>query len=257
MAGVGKVQGSRGENAGLSLLFAAGERPSLAEVERILKLEPNACQFAQVGHRPPAGEGWVELLSRGLAFDVTGLAPATGDSPPKVEHQFGIALDPDHFDFEAITIRPGTHVAGGGAMLPVVRTMAGIAIGLATALAVKAVCWRPIDSWMEPGYFTRLVANWLDGGAFPALGLTAVRPHRQGGVLSHGLSFFTGQEVQVEAAAGEPGGETTKRAVRAIDQIIRDGPVTELLEMQGPSGEMMLAEPSHDGRIVRVWKSSD
>jgi hypothetical protein len=241
--------------ADLSLLFAVGERPSAADIERLLASEAASGQRAQISHRPDDSEGWLELLANGLTFDITGLVPAGGTDLPPMEHQFGISLDPAKFRFEAMTIAPGRHIAGGGAMVPVVRTMIGLAAAIAVPLSAKAVCWHPARSWMEPGYFTRTVANWLAGGGFPALGLTAVVPHEEGGVQSVGLRFFAGQEVRAEPLKGEPCQETVKLAVRVIDHIIRHGPLTSPHALEGPSGETMQAEPSQDGRQVRVWRT--
>jgi hypothetical protein len=239
----------------LSLLFAVGERPSAADIERLLTSDTVSGQRGQISHRPDESEGWVELLANGLTFDLTGLTPAKGTDLPPMEHQFGISLNPAQFGFEAATIAPGQHIAGGGAMVPVVRTMIGLAAAMALPLSAKAVCWHPARSWMEPGYFTRTVANWLAGGGFPALGLTAVVPREEGGVQSVGLAFFTGQEVCVEPLAGEPRPETVKLAVRVIDHLIRHGPLTSPRSLDSPSGEMLRVEPSPDGQQVRVRRN--
>jgi hypothetical protein len=140
-------------------------------------------------------------------------------------------------------------------MVPVVRTMAGFAAAIALPLAAKVVCWHPARSWMEPGYFTRLVTSWLAGGPFPALGLTAIRSREAGGVESVGLHYFAGQEVEVAAVAGEPRQETVKLAVRVIDHIVHHGPLTARHGLQGPSGEALEVEASQEGR-VRIRRRS-
>lgn len=241
-------------SADLSLLFAAGERPSAREFEQLLAADGLSSHGAQISHRPDAAEGWLELLINGLTFDLAGLSPSVSAEVPVMERQFGVTFDPAHFQFEAITIAPGQHIEAGRAMLPLMRSLLGIAAGMALQLPVKAVCWHPAGSWMEPNYFTRIVVSWLAGGVFPALGLTAVEATGKG-VESAGLDFFAGQEVRVEASPGQPHAETVKLAVRVIDHIIRNGPVLTLSELQGPAGEALLAEPSYDGRQVRVWRS--
>lgn len=241
--------------AGLSLLFAAGERPSASHLEWLLASESHVSSRVRVTYRSEEAEGWLELLVNGLTFDLTGLSPSSPDGPPPMEHQFGLSLDVAKFDFEAITLAPAAHIAGGRAMIPVVRTMVGLATDISSMLPVKAICWHPVGSWMEPAYFSRVVANWLSGGAFPALGLAAVRVDEAGIAESVGLEFFAGQEVRVEAVTGEPRAETVKRAVRIIDYIVRHGSLEALLELQEADGEPVLAEPSRDGRQVRVWRS--
>jgi hypothetical protein len=240
----------------LSLLFAAGERPSATDVERLLAGGEAPGPRARISHRPDESQGWIELLASGLTFDLAGLAPATGLPLPEIEYQFGISFDPERFGLEAVTLFPAGHIAGGSGMIPVVRTMIGLAAAIALPLGVKAVCWHPARSCMEPGYFTRVAANWLSGGVFPALGLTAVKPAEQGAMVSVGLDFFAGQEVRFEKQRELPRAEVVKRVVRVINHIIGQGPITALLEIPEGDGRSLLAEPSPDGRHVRVWRSA-
>ncbi|MFD2136398.1 hypothetical protein ACFSLT_16960 [Novosphingobium resinovorum] len=101
--------------------------------------------------------------------------------------------------------------------------MMGLAANLALELPVRAVGWAPAQTWMEPRYFCRSVLNWLGGGAFPALGLTALLQAEDGSLASRGLAHFTGQEVQLEGRRGEAAADTVKLAVRVIDQLVRRG----------------------------------
>lgn len=241
---------------GLSLLFAAGERPSAMDVERLLAGGETPGPRARISHRPDDSQGWIEVLASGLTFDLAGLAPAKGLSLPEIEYQFGISFDPDRFGLEAVTLFPGGHIAGGGGMIPVVRTMIGLAAAMALTLEVKAVCWHPARSCMEPGYFTRLAGNWLSGGPFPALGLTAVTATERGVMVSVGLDFFAGQEVRFEKQGELPRAEVVKRVVRVINHIVDQGPITALQEIRDSDGRSLLAEPSRDGRHVRVWRSA-
>lgn len=241
-------------HTGLSLLFAAEDRPSASDMERLVAAADGGRRI-RISHLPPDAEGWIEFLSSGLTFDCLALAPAEALPAPPIEHQFGISIDIDRFHFVAVRLMPGRHIAAGAALLPVVRTLVGLAAELARLLPVKAVCWNPARCLMESGYFQRVTANWLAGGSFPALGLTAVTPDAGGGARSSGLDYLAGQEVRVEAIPGEPPAEAVKVAVRVIDQIVRSGPLRELFELQGPSGYRILAEPSHDGRLVKVWRA--
>jgi len=236
------------------LIFAAGQRPTADDIERLLASESMSGQRARVVHR--GEDGWLELLAGGLAFDLTGLAPVASNPIPAADHCFGVSPSSVGAPCEAITLLPGEAVAGGRAMLPLVRAMIGIAAGIALPLPVKATCWHPAASWMEPGYFTQIAVNWLSGGGFPAMGLTALETGDDGSVESNGLSFFVGQEVRVEPSAGTPPAEVARLAVRVIDHVVRHGRLQALCELHGGSGEIILAEPSHDGRLIRVWRSS-
>ena len=210
---------------------------------------------ARVSHRPSrADEGWVELLASGLTFDLTGLAPGRSSPVPSPVHRFGIPASLTLHECEAITLMPGQHIASGVAIMPVVRAMVGLAANIALPLSVEAICWHPSQSFMEPQYFARVVLNWLSGEAFPALGLTAIEETDQGGFVSKGLAFFIGQEIQLEPLAGESSAEAVKLAVRLIDYMVRNGPLREPRELEGPNGERMLAEPSHHGKLIWIWR---
>ena len=238
--------------AGMTLLFAAGSRPTAREVERVLADPLVSGRGAQVGHRPRDDQGWLELLASGLTFDLRGLAPAGPAANPAVAHVYGLPPDIEKFVFEAALLVPGAHIAAGGALLPVVRTLVGLAAGLALELPVAAVCWNPASVWMEPRYFSRIALNWLAGGAFPALGLTGLRVRPEGDMESEGLAYFIGQEVHLRLGAGVPKAEATKIAVRVIDHLMRHGPLDRPEGFAGPKDQPLTIAPSPDGRRVLV-----
>ena len=263
--------------AGLTLLFPAGARPSAEAIELALAQpepglpQPNPGKVPQ-GHKQLANsqvpgliaarissqrasaEGWVELLASGLTFDLAGLEPGPALAPPDARHFFGLSRDSDSFVFEAITLLPGPHLVGAGAMIPVVRTMAAVASNLARELGALAVCWEPAGSWMDVQYFTRVIAGWSAGGAFPALGLTGIERTQDGGVESDGLAFFIGQELRIESRHGEAAADTVKLATRVIDHLVNNGAILEREALTGPSGEPLMAEPSSDGKFLQVWR---
>lgn len=238
--------------AGISLLFAVDARPTASDVERLLAEALPSGQGARISHRPPDDHGWLELLASGLTYDLRGLAPGSAAPLPAAQHVYGLPADIEKFEFEAVSLAPGAHIAAGGALLPVVRTLLGLAAGLALELPITAVCWNPAKVWMDPKYFGRIVINWLSGGPFPALGLTGLRSRADGGVESSGLAYFTGQEIHVPARVGEPGSEATKLAGRVIDHLVRCGPLDQPERFAGPDGEALVLQPSPDRRYVVV-----
>jgi len=242
---------------GLSLLYSAGVRPCADDVDRLLLTQASSGQIAQtarISHRPDDAEGWVEILASGLTFDLAGLTPAAASAPSPAHYRFGLSAEIAVEPLEVVTLLPGLNISSGAAMIPVVRVMAGLALRLAIEPGVKAVVWGPARSWMEPGYFRRTIEAWLAGGAFPALGLTALERTADGGMESIGLTFFIGTEVRIEPLAGEPAALTMKLAVRVIDLLVRNGAITEPLRLTGPDGEGLLAEPGSNGAPVRVWR---
>jgi hypothetical protein len=240
--------------SGLSLLFKAGERPSAADIAGALESIDASAPGTSISHRPDEAEGWLELLISGLTFELWGLAPAEGTPVTRARHRFGVDTRLAEEQVEAVTLVAGPHIYGGRAMQPVVRSMTGLAASLSLALPVVAVCWEPAGVWMDPRYFTRTVIGWLGGGPFPALGLTAVESDAGGIVRSSGLEFFCGQEIEVVPQEGEAPTDTVKLALRVIDNIIRRGPIDQRTVLETASEKALIAEPSADLKLVRVWR---
>lgn len=241
---------------GLSLFFAVGQRPSADDIERLLVSSETSLLGARISYRPDEREGWVELLASGLTFDLTGLSPGQSAPIPAIAHRFGVSEHLQPTALETISLHPGQHIAGGNAMMPVVKTMVGLVANLALHLTAKAVCWHPAGTWMDPGYFARIVLNWQSGGAFPALGLTAIEQKDDGSVASTGLAYFVGQEVQIEPAPGEARADTVKLALRVIDYMVLHGPLRAPRKLEGPAGETLAAEPSQFGKVVWIWRNA-
>lgn len=204
---------------------------------------------ARISHRPEDGS-WLEILANGLIFDLRGLAPAAPAEGCALNHSYGFTEDMPDRGLEAIEIVPGPHIAAGGQLPPVVRTLAGLVANLALNLPVAAVAWHGAETCIEPRFFSRTVLNWLAGGAFPALGLTALVPASDGSVASKGLAAFTRQEFQLAGAPGESPADALKLAVRVADYLVRSGRLTEPCEITGS----LSAEPSQFGNLVWVWR---
>lgn len=251
------------------MLFAAEERPSIEAIDRLLAQTAVETAPAHITHRPEVAAGWLELNISGLTFDMVGLSPGAAKASPPAAHVYGLPTDMARFDLEAVWLIPSIHIAAGAALLPIVKAMTGLAALLAQNLPVKAICWHPAHIWMDPGYFVRIVQSWLDGGAFPALGLMAVGPGGEGDIRSSGLAHFTGQEVLVERSPEEPVSELVKLAVRAIDHLVGEGSLLARRKLSGPDGEALLAEPvpasvltpglagkpPAEAGLVRVWRA--
>jgi hypothetical protein len=185
------------------------------------------------------------------------LPPPPPPAPmPHIADVYGLPRNIDDYEFEAISLAPGAHIAAGGSLMPVVRILIGVAANLALELPVTAVCWDPAGSWMEPKYFGRIVVNWLSGGAFPALGLTCLRSRPDGVVESTGLAFFTGQELLVPERLGETKAETVKLAGRIVDHLVRYGPLEHADTFSGIGGEQLVIERSPDGRHVLAKRAA-
>lgn len=239
------------DRAGIALLFEPHARPTVHDIAGLLTRK-SGTGAVSISHRPDPRDGWVELLCRGLTFDLAGLAPGQGEPLPDVGHGYGLPDAGATLQSEAMTISVGQHLGGGAHLLPVVCAQMEVALALMHLPGLCAVVWRPAAIAMSPAYFSLMASPWVNGGPFPALGLTRLIHAADDTVVSQGLSFFTGQELSLAAMPGQGEAEMDKLAIRLIHKLVESGPITAPCEIIGPEGEAFAIEPTEDGRRLRV-----
>ncbi len=181
---------------GVALLFAEGQRPSVELIDALLAQLP-AESMLSVSYRGEAERGCLELLYRGLAFDLKGLLPGEAAAGPVIRQRLG--FDDSLPPLEAVLLAAGPHLEGGAHLSPVLRGHLTVALALTALPGLMAVVWAPAGVMMAPQDFAQRIGGWLQGGAFPAPGLVALLSEDDGALCSHGLPFFTPREVRVEA----------------------------------------------------------
>ena len=240
--------------SGFSVLFSAGARPDLAVLDALLRADADVARAFSISHRPDEA-GWVEVLANGLTFDLRGLSPEQGVAAPVLAHAYGFPAIEAVPAGEWIDITVGRHLSGGHNLVPVVRAMASVALALLAVPGVAAVAWRPARTVLSPDYFRRAVGAWLGGGAFPALGMTALVRDPSGAMVSEGLTFFTGQELRIDPIVARNPATAGKIAIRLIHSLVSGWSVPSAAEIAGPDGERLGVEPTDSGRVLRVWKA--
>lgn len=246
----------------VSLLFAAGRRPEAATIHECvgrqggfsISFDPSAEGAGGDAPIDSSEMEWLELLANGLTFDLVGLRPGIAAELPARAHAYALDAAAEAAGLEAITMRPGPHLAGGHSMRPIVRSLAWLAATLSTIEGVDAVAWHPARSWCGPEYFRSGVLRWIEGGVFPGLGLTALVVTPDGGMQSEGLSLFAGQDLRIEPELMVDKAEGAKIGVRLIDYLVAVGPIAEPQRVTGPDGQPLRLELSTNGRFVRAWR---
>ncbi|MEL6530238.1 MAG: hypothetical protein AAFQ27_09765 [Pseudomonadota bacterium] len=261
---------------GLHLLFAAGKRPSRAAIKEFVATQ----RTVSISHDPSDdtplqlvatdSEGlptdgdqrldscddiWLELLREGLTFDLRGIAPGQACEFPEFEHRFDLEKSSGSFRLEALLLEPGQHLTGGEASIPVVKSMIALARDLVHHFEdLVAVVWPPSKSAIGRRFFESIATAWLEGGAFPALGLTAFREAIDGALQSVGLEFWIGQELRIEPPLSADKVAATRLGVRIINQLIIVGGLEDSERIVAPDGTRLVMRPSRNRKFARVWR---
>lgn len=261
---------------GLYLLFAARKRPDRAAIrefvasQRAVSLTHDpaddtalhlvAADGQQVGLSGVDGSSttdsvWVELLRDGLMFDLSGLSIGDAAEFPTIEHQFDLESIPRPAQYEALQLAPGHHLTGGDRSIPVVKGLMALARDLVHHFEdIEAIVWPPSSSAIGRRFFESVSTAWLDGGAFPALGLTAFRETIDGALQSVGLDFWIDQELRIEPPLSTDKVSATRLGVRLVNQLVLLGGIDGSERIVAPDGNTLVMRTSRNGKFVRVWR---
>ena len=266
------------DSTGLFLLFTAGKRPTRAALRDFaqaqhavsLAYDPSEDDYLHIvgpddDSSPVVEDGgtqsdvadrnWVELLRDGLTFDLIGLAPGEACEFPTIEQRFDLEALPSGFRFEALHLFPGQHLAGGARSLPVVKGLIALARDLTHHFDnLEAVVWPASQSAIGRRFFESVATAWLDGGPFPALGLTAFRSTVDGGLQSVGLDFWIGQELRLEPPLSADRVAATRLGVRLVNHMVLAGTLENEERITAPDGRPLVLRPSGNGKFIRVWQ---
>lgn len=255
------------------MLFAQGKRPTRAAIldfvarQQSVLLSHDPAGEAGVelavanGEPSPLGrrsagaqdEVWLELLRDGLTFDLRGLAPGPCPGVPPITHRFDFAPGGGEDALEALAVLPGPHLAGGERSMPVLKAMLGLARDLTQHFPdLVAIHWAPSHSAIGRRFFESVITAWLDGGAFPALGLTAFEEAPDGALQSVGLGLWIGQEVRIEPPLTNDKIAATRLGVRLINQLVIVGGLDESERIIAPDGTRLVMQTSRNSQFIRV-----
>lgn len=243
----GHILNNPAEQARFTIAFDPALRPTLAELAEIGRSVAHAGAGFSATAFSTGAEVRAELLVQGLAFDCQGVRPSDPASTPETGAKVGIDRLPQG---ASLAIVPGPYIGRTANLLPVIKAMAGVAARIANLRGVLAIHWQPAQAWIDPAYFIRVITEWIDGGAFPALGLTMLQPQGDR-LVSQGLGFFIGQEIEVPLADPRQLEKTAQIALRLIHELVTHGPIAEPTEFDTVGGRI-IAVPVERGKLVQV-----
>lgn len=195
------------------------------------------------------------MLRSGLTFDCSGLAPGSAAPFPQLLHRFDLPALPDPATCEALVLRPGPHVAAGGNSLPLMRELLGLGCDLVRQFDdLLAVGWGPAGTAIGRRFFESVTSAWLDGGPFPALGLTAFVETPDGAIETTGLAFWIGQELRIEPPLSTDRIAATRLGIRLVNHLVLIGGLQEDDRIVAPDGTRLVLRPSRSRAVIGVWR---
>ncbi len=280
VAGIVDHEGSRPlqqhDASSLYLLFETGQRPSAEAVhafaaawEKVFVSHDPAQHDSPIGNPAdlahenkaqdaevlPLNKQWVELLRDGLTFDLQGLAPGPVCSAPAPAHRFDWPEGRNTDACEAMRLVIGPHLLGADNSIPVLRTLIALARDLVLFFEdIAAVVWPPSASLIGRRFFESTATAWLEGGPFPALGLTAFRLADDGALESVGLSLWIGQELRIEPLLAADRVAATRLGVRIINHLVMLGGLFKEERIVAPDGARLILKPAGDTSFIRVQR---
>jgi len=202
-----------------------------------------------------AQQHWLELLRDGLTFDLSGLAPGPASAFPALAHRFDLPALPAQDDYEAMTLMPGPHLAAGSNSLPINRVLLGLGCDLVRHFEdIAAVGWGPAGCAIGRRFFESVTSAWLDGGPFPALGLTAFVETPDGALQSAGLAFWIGQELRIEPPLSADRIAATRLGIRLVNHLVIIGGLASDERITAPDGTRLVLRPSRERALISVWR---
>jgi len=261
-------QPQRAHHAELHLLFAKGKRPDRHAINAFAGRLPAVSvshdpASQDAGQAPVAGDealwpgqlAWIELLREGLTFDLSGLAPGPASAFPAALHRFDLPALPSPQAYEAMVLRLGPHLAEGAGSLPLMRELLALGCDIVRQFDdVVAVAWGPAATAIGRRYFESVTSAWLDGGPFPALGLTAFAETADAALESVGLAFWIGQELRIEPPLSADRVAATRLGIRLVNHLVLAGGLAEDDRIIAPDGSRLVLRPSRSRALISVWR---
>jgi hypothetical protein len=118
----------------------------------------------------------------------------------------------------------GEHLAGGERVPAILQALLGAAAKLGLSLGAVATLWHPAQIVSGFGYFSKSVADYLEGGAFPVWATVDFTSDANGDIKSTGLAFLAGREIQIASKSGDEN-ERMRRFVEAVHDLATNEPI--------------------------------
>ncbi|WP_147395495.1 hypothetical protein [Altericroceibacterium spongiae] len=230
-----------------SLYFGKGLRPDFNTVRNLFseKNEVDECHLT--------ASNKISFVLPGLFLELTGIRPGNMAIVPRPLRM------PDKFsefrfsDVETLSLSMPFEAKQSRLWSSINLTFAKLLSDFTHLPGVEAVQWHPARSLCLPDIFQRSIESWERGKDFLGQELISAAPMADGGIQTEGLWLFAGQEVRIEPELVEPKRGNSELALHLAQYFAHNGPLTKPMRFKSPLSGYLRAEPSSNGRFIRVY----
>lgn len=195
------------------------------------------------GSTPASASGTVIYHGMAFQYEIATLSQVTAD------HFIFYRSETSAFQ-SAIHLRLGNAVASGRGVPAVVLALLQLGAMLGEVLDAAAIHWHPAAIVSGFDYFNESVAQYADGGAFPAMSCVGFDVTQPDVVRTCGLKWLSGQELVFEHP-GLPRHEAMRYVVRLVHDIATQGAINTPLDVRGlKADEIVRLKPDPESHTL-------
>ncbi|MHA6333679.1 hypothetical protein ACXYL9_08325 [Qipengyuania sp. CAU 1752] len=238
------------------LFFPSGQRPDSAGIAAAAA----AIEGLNIVRDTPGVSAseetlWVEVQRDGLTYDCSGLAPGPVNAMPDINRWLGTQPESAVGKSSHIGLGLGPHIRAGQAVLPILRGLLKLTVDLAGSFEDCAgACWLASRMAVDRQSLESMIERADGGGTLPLPWLVATHETPEGHVVTEGLSYFSGQELQIRSGVAQDTPEAALLALRLANQVIYMGGLDTSERFTGPDGLVLRLEPSGDSHLIDVQR---
>ncbi len=233
-------------------LLVIGFYPDSFELSTLLQSDPIRSELS-FNTEKYAGFDRHEIIADGMAFELQLFSEAETQNmlqQNSVTTLFSSAAKPNA---RSIGVWLGEHLISGKHLPSINRTLIRVAKLLGQSVSATHLGWLPAQQSIDFEHFEEAADDYLTGGPTPILFQIAITKSSDRIIETHGLSYFSDQEITLTIAPKMNESEAIKRLVRICHDITINGKIEQQIVVDGlVEGEKITLKPSSNLTSVAV-----